>query len=544
MGAYISSPELTSPPTTDKIVGKEQKLKAKAEPPSRAVSPPSESSVSPSSESSVSPAAEAPAAEAPAAEAPAAEAPAAEAPAAAEQKNFTDVYGKTNFISFQSTIYARLAYCSARNFLKYYGEIFGPIITSEMLEAINAQVKNNGIKSIMNDEQMFGLTDNDNKFGLGTYTFNGNKYLKFLPLADKINIALGEKRISASNANCHFNLENYKKNDNLIFVQIANSNYGGIYVFGDKRMPNLITILFRGTYSIKSAASYTKVSSLKPGLIGAEGIIPEKYLTGIFKLISENIHLIIYAMRYVSNQLGPNEEKKILTTGHSLGGALTAIFAYLWVNHITANIKYRVGDYALLDQDVFCVSFSSPRVFGKELANLFCCLTDNNGDKQDNPNEKCLEMLIKNKEAREKHGELGVQGRIYFLKVSTNRDPVTGLPAKGWYQHPCSDINTTDSIRREAVTMNCLPQIKESISKRCWKKNKSVRVKLVPDRLAITMDLKMPLDCVSSKSDRDESKHKTPKLKNTMGYHIMIMGISFAGALDPTEFFKVLILTL
>ena len=494
------------------------------------------------------------------------------------EEGFTDVYGNINFVTFLSTIYARLAYCTDHNFLRYYQEIFGPIITEEMLIAINTQVKTNGIKSIMNDKQMFGLTNGSEKFGLKIYTSDtklepttsietspatkqeqpikpeplsntqsgGNDssivdvsgeeqlHLQFLPLAKKINIALGEQRISKTDANCQFDLEDCKPDSNLVFIQIANSNYGGIYIFGDKRMPNLITVAFRGTYSVKSAGSYTKLSSLTPGIIGKEADIPEEYLTGIFKLIAENIHSILYAMTYVSNQLG-TQEKQILTTGHSLGGGLTTMFAYLWVAHITSNKKCREGDYALLNPNICCISIASPRVLSTSLSNLFCCLTDDIGNELNNECKKMVEQIKKSRKGNE---QVNIVGRITYVRNTMYRDPVTSLPLKGSYHHPCSDIVTTGAKTRKAVTSDCYVQIKNSASTRCWTKKKNAWLrKPIPDKLAITMDYNMPLDCVDTKEKRKASKYKSPSLlKMPMGYHIMYNGISFAGGLDPFEF--------
>ena len=488
-------------------------------------------------------------------------------------EGFTDVYGNINFVTFLSSIYARLAYCTDHNFLRYYQEIFGPIISEEILTAINNQVKNNGIKSIMNDKQMFGLTSGIDKFGLKTYTSDtklepatsiepapstkpeksvklkplsteqsggddasGEEqvHLQFLPLAKKINIALGEQRISKDDANCHFDLKECKPDPNLIFIQIANSNYGGIYVFGDRRMPNLITVVFRGTYSVKSAGSYTKLSTITPGIIGKEADIPEEYLTGIFKLISENIHSILYAMTYVSNQLG-TQEKQILTTGHSLGGGLTTIFSYLWVAHITSNKKYRGGDYALLNPNICCISIASPRVLSKELASLFCCLTDDIGNEI---NAECKKMLEQINKSRKNNERVNIIGRIAYVRNTMYSDPVTTLPLKGSFQHPCSNIDITSAKTRKAVTSDCYVQIKNSASTRCWtQKKRALLRKPIPDKLAITMDYNMPLDCVDTKEKRKASKYKSPSLlKMPMGYHIMYNGISFAGGLDPFEF--------
>ena len=455
---------------------------------------------------------------------------------------FTNVYGNINFITFLSTIYARLAYCNDHKFLLNYNKIFGSIITTDIMSAINSQVSKNGIKSIMNDKEMFNLTSGTDKFGLKTYTSDTNQvHLEFLPLAEKINIALGEQKISDTDLNCQFDVTKAKSDTNLIFISIADSNYGGIYIFGDKRMPNIITVGFRGTYSVKSAASYSRVSSLSPGTIGTEDHIEEKYLTGIFKLIAENIHSIIYSMTYISKQLGEGIEKQIITTGHSLGGGLTTIFAYLWVAHIKSNKKYQEGVYKNLNPNIACISIAAPRVLDTKLANLFCCLTNDLGTEL---NDVCKKLLQEIKEIRGTNNDIDFTGRITYIRSTTYLDPVTSLPLKGSYQHPCSNIKETGENTRMTVNTDCYVQIENSMTKRCWNKNKPKTMfgkmtnpKLIPDRLSTSMNYNFPLNCVDTKEKRKMSKYKSPKLmKMPMGYHIMYNGISFAGGLDPLEF--------
>ena len=455
---------------------------------------------------------------------------------------FTNVYGNINFITFLSTIYARLAYCNDHKFLLNYNKIFGSIITTDIMSAINSQVSKNGIKSIMNDKEMFNLTSGTDKFGLKTYTSDTNQvHLEFLPLAEKINIALGEQKISDTDLNCQFDVTKAKSDPNLIFISIADSNYGGIYIFGDKRMPNIITVGFRGTYSVKSAGSYSRISSLLPGTIGKEAYIEEKYLTGIFKIIAENIHSIIYSMTYISKQLGEGIEKQIITTGHSLGGGLTTIFAYLWVAHIKSNKKYQEGIYKNLNPNIACISIAAPRVLDTKLANLFCCLTNDLGTEL---NDVCKKLLQEIKEIRETNQDIDFTGRITYIRSTTYLDPVTSLPLKGSYHHPCSDIKETGENTRMTVNTDCYVQIENSMTKRCWNKNKPKTMfgkltnpKLIPDRLSTSMNYNFPLNCVDTKEKRELSKYKSPKLmKMPMGYHIMYNGISFAGGLDPLEF--------
>ena len=50
----------------------------------------------------------------------------------------------------------------------------------------------------------------------------------------------------------------------VAYISISTSNYAGYYILVDTRMPNSIFVLFRGTYSAKSAGSYSKPTSIVP----------------------------------------------------------------------------------------------------------------------------------------------------------------------------------------------------------------------------------------------------------------------------------------
>ena len=121
--------------------------------------------------------------------------------------------------------------------------------------------------------------------------------------------------------------------DVVKYISIGWSNYGEIYVVADKRMPNTLFLIFRGTYSAKTASLYSKPTSIVPLTVckGSNGE-PEKFLYGIFKPRTEMIHTIIETMRYLAvdflKATTPNSVK-IFTTGHSLGGAMCSDFAYL-----------------------------------------------------------------------------------------------------------------------------------------------------------------------------------------------------------------------
>ena len=61
----------------------------------------------------------------------------------------------------------------------------------------------------------------------------------------------------------------HKTNDyKVAYINISTSNYAGNWVLVDTRLPDTIFVIFRGTYSPKSAGSYTKPSSLVPSIEG------------------------------------------------------------------------------------------------------------------------------------------------------------------------------------------------------------------------------------------------------------------------------------
>ena len=202
-------------------------------------------------------------------------------------------YGNVHFISFYSAVLARFAYFSDKNFLEQYNKIIGPIIPMPILTAMDSI---RDIPQILEDETTFDL--NNNPLNLPLFTYGGKKFIAFDDMAKKINMINGEVK------------ETYELTEdedlqrgaygNVQYISIATSNYGEIYVVADKRMPNCIWVVFRGTYSGKTAGAYTKPTSLIPLYVGnAEGK-RESYLYGIFKLLTDSIHAIIEAMRYLS----------------------------------------------------------------------------------------------------------------------------------------------------------------------------------------------------------------------------------------------------
>jgi hypothetical protein len=328
-------------------------------------------------------------------------------------------YGNVHFISFYSAVLARFAYFSDKNFLEQYNKIIGPIIPLSILTEMNSITD---IPEILDDSVVFDLNNNPNQYP--TFSFEGKKFIAFNEMAKKINMINGEVKETYE-----LTPEEEKHRGaygNVKYISIATSNYGEIYVVADKRMPNCIWVLFRGTYSGKTAGAYTKPSSLIPLYVGNSQGKRESYLYGIFKLLTDSIHTIIEACRYLAeNHLDATnpDSVKVFTTGHSLGAALSTIFAYVWM-HVRVTAPYNSAPYSVLTRKICCVSLGSPRCFNNDISELFC--------------------------------EDVAKKDITFLRVSSRGDPVTSMPFKtAYFSHPCSDSVSVKKGLREVASESC-----------------------------------------------------------------------------------------
>jgi len=432
-------------------------------------------------------------------------------------QDFTDDYGLSiNMISFICAVYCRLAYMNDRQFLGHYTKIFGPVIPDLMMQSINEQVIKNDTSGLLNDRVMFGLTLGKDKFDLKTFQSKeqfGGVGLQFLHWAQKINIINGEQRIDANTANCDFDVKQTIANDKLVFVSIETSNYGEIFVVGDKRMPNIVTVIFRGTSDAKSAGSYTKLSSLKAmwtGNVAGLKNKKEKYLYGIYKILMDTIHILMHSINYVKDKIKNNEDRvSVISTGHSLGGALATIFAYVYVSHVSNSGDFNTL-YPRLNINIACFSLGSPKVFDKELANIFCSLTTNNSQSKNRYNGE---------------GANVIKGRITYLRIVSHNDPIPMLPLKQFgFLHPCSSetgLDTDELTQRKNTNVNCLVQIDNEFSDRCR-----------GTRLAMTYNFKdKPLNCVDTTEERMKNAG-TFHGKNPTAHHTEYLGISFVGGVS------------
>jgi hypothetical protein len=298
-----------------------------------------------------------------------------------------------NFICFYGSVLSRLSYFDDTQFAMLYANIFGNVIPTSMLHSINNS------PDIMNDNLTFpDIVDKCEKY------VDFNK----LNMPQRINHIIGESKYAGNDVSITQKLPTYLK-----YISLAWSRYGEVYILVDLRMKDCIWVLFRGTYSNKTAAAYTKLSSIVPLTVCKQR--NEKYLYGIFEITVECIHTIIESMNYLA-EMYLNPDAKIYTIGHSLGGAMSTIFTYLWQS-INNDRKYR------FHKTICCLSYGAPRCFNSVVSNNFC-------------------KYIKS-------------GHIIYKRIVTRGDPVPALPSKyipqATYSHPCSDMIKV----LPKITLNC-----------------------------------------------------------------------------------------
>ena len=451
----------------------------------------------------------------------------------------------------------------------------GALPTTSVLSMMQNQATKNGIQGLLDDKvllklDLLGTKVNDKRWGLnvimvdalnasvGPTTLTLDCITNYGPdgkpadtfgeasdvasWAEKVNIILGERRkmkeddeqsrggffdkkpklspdVLKNMLNCAPELV-VTNNPMLVFRAISDSNYGTTYVFGDKRAPSLVWIVFRGTANAKSAAAYSRPSSLTPTkLVEFYGIIDDG-LIGIFKILQEQIHVILQMAIDVATELNPGVQLtpgsiKLLTTGHSLGGAMATAFAGEYVQQISSNLSSIEGA-SIFDINIGCYSLASPRIYGPKEAAAFCCLTQ--------AGDLCKKDAAA---AGVDVPDSNVKGRISYLRVVTTLDLVTALPKIG-YEHPCSEFKSGE---RDKITMDCdiesgktiISQgnafITNKVSTRC--------LNLEHKRPAMTADF--------SKAPVCTDKRKTTMSISSMLYHLTYCGIMFAGGVDMSS---------
>ena len=217
-------------------------------------------------------------------------------------------------ISYICSVLSRLSYMNNTNFLHHYVEIFNIPEFKKQLHKIRT-------------------VSNENIFE--------PKIENISNISKKINSIIKER---------------YKQNDgfdssHIKYISISTSNYSSVYIIADK-LTNTIYIAFRGTYSIKSALSYLKLTSIKPYKTNKKS--NNGILLGVFKIVGEIFYTINESIHFLSKNFLRTDNYKLVTTGHSLGGGCAQIFSYLLIKN-KPNLK------------ITCVTFGGPRTMNKSL---------------------------------------------------------------------------------------------------------------------------------------------------------------------------------
>ena len=221
-------------------------------------------------------------------------------------------------ISHICSVLSRLSYLNNTNFLQHYIEIFKiPEFKSQLHK----------IKSVSNENI-------------------------FEPIIK--NISAVNERINTV-TKVRYKHNNDFDSSNIKYISISTSNYSSVYIIADK-ITNCIFIAFRGTYSIKSALSYLKITSIKPYKTSKHS--NNGILLGVFKIVGEMFYTICESIHFLSNDFLKTSNYKLVTTGHSLGGGCAQIFSYLLIKN-KPNLK------------ITCVTFGGPRTMNKSLISKY-----------------------------------------------------------------------------------------------------------------------------------------------------------------------------
>lgn len=341
-------------------------------------------------------------------------------------------YGKVPFVTFYCTVLSRLAYLKNDRFLKVYLDIFGSEIPLSLLTDINQL----DIKDIFKpDGQNYNLIEPNVQSYIGME--NGTKILDISEMANAINKVFKD---TTKEQTVPYDVR--RPSDvtyNVGYISMATSNYGGYYIIVDTRMPNCIFVVFRGTYSAKAAGSYSKPSSITGHEIAKDISDTERnkmlkeanakefgVLLGINKLVDEVFNTMLEGMLYLINKYLPDSNKiKIFVTGHSLGGAMSTLFAGNLTEALNSEpYKSRFNKFVKVPG---VVSIGSPRVYTPGLSNHMC-------------KKKVLEQLM------------------MYMRVVNRGDPVPALPSKltlfgTGYDHTCSGKSFEEA--RKSVNMEC-----------------------------------------------------------------------------------------
>lgn len=266
------------------------------------------------------------------------------------------------------------------------------------------------------------------------------------------------KVIFQSFFNHQFNFENLyqfisekkKKNNNLFFkknfqqIYICTNSGLKVYLLADKAL-SIIWVIFRGTDEIqnmsvnlsaelqqigKANLSLIRLLLNKPELGYSLGDCQNKYISQIFRLLSEGIHSIFNGILYLSQHvLKSKTPAHIYVTGLSLGGQLASIFSLMYPRiYSSIHPQYQ----QLISFRSYCFPLSSPKVFHESSCN------------------QMLQYLHDNQ----------IAWMRYFTEGDNSRQIL--LKSKGWYYPELNKIETAYSYSPRTLLGKWIFRVSES----------------------------------------------------------------------------------
>jgi hypothetical protein len=342
-------------------------------------------------------------------------------------------YGQVPFITFICVILSKLAYLPDCGFLPKYEQFFGqkkigkitrhcnngqPFIKLDndieynpIPASIFKAIKDARIEDIFKDQKIFKKCQDITFY---TDSASNEKFVDFIKYAEFFNILNG----STNKRKTKERLEGGggSKNEYVQYISLAWSNYSMIYVVADKRC-NTIFIVYRGTASFKGITSYVNFNTFnKNGPCDSD----EAFIPGIFKITTEAIHTLLESVSYLATHFLKATTKnsvKVLVTGHSLGGAMASIFAYLYTGiRNSNNDQILENSLSVLNKQIVCISIGAPR-----------CIND---------------ATLK------RYNHFINQNLIMYRRLVTKGDPVPQMPHKAYfgYHHPGDKLKTKNGL--------------------------------------------------------------------------------------------------
>jgi hypothetical protein len=203
-----------------------------------------------------------------------------------------------------------------------------------------------------------------------------------------------------------------RENEYVQYISLAWSNYSTIYIVADKRS-NSIFIVYQGTSSFKGITSYLNFNTFnKNGPCDSD----DAYIPGIFKITTEAIHTLLESVSYLATHFlkaVTTNSVKVLVTGHSLGGVMATIFAYLY-NGIRNTSG--MNNLSVLSKQIICISVGASR-----------CIND---------------ATLK------RYNHLINQNLIMYRRLVTKGDPIPLMPHKAYfgYHHPGDGLKSKNGL--------------------------------------------------------------------------------------------------